>query len=116
MKTQTLIRSTCAAALVLAAVGSVSGVASAESHEPVAPESEVYVTPSSTVPPETMPEVLAETQQRDESSSPPAAAADAEPDSLAFTGSDATGLAVVGGSALAVGVAITVARRRTAGA
>ncbi len=118
MKTPTLLRSACAAAVVLAGVGLASGVASAEGSDPSPTRSEVYVSPSSTVAPETLPEVLNETEQSGEAEAATAqgAEADAAPDSLAFTGSDAMGLAVVGGVVLAAGVAITVTRRRTADA
>lgn len=115
MKTPMLLRSVCAAAVVLAGTGLACGVASAEGAETDPARSEVYVTPSSTVAPEPLPEVLSEADQRGDTQAA-AADADSAPDSLAFTGSDATGLAVVGGVVLAAGVAITVTRRRTADA
>ncbi len=118
MKTKFLLRSACAAAVVVAGIGLASGIAAAEGSDSTSSESEVYVAPSSTVVPDTLPEVLAETDESGEVLSATAESAedDATPDSLAFTGSDAAGLAVVGGAALAAGVAITVARRRTADA
>ena len=119
MKSTTILRSACAAVVLLTGVGLASGVAAAEGADPDPSRSEVYVTPSSTV----APEVLDETEQRGEVHAATAEAAgtdaagtdaaDAAPDSLAFTGSDATSLAVVGGVALAAGVAIVVTRRRT---
>lgn len=115
MKSTTILRSACAAVVLLTGVGLASGVAAAEGADPDPSRSEVYVTPSSTVAPEPLPEVLSEADQRGDTQAA-AADADSAPDSLAFTGSDATGLAVVGGVVLAAGVAITVTRRRTADA
>jgi hypothetical protein len=69
-------------------------------------QTDPYVSPSSTV---VQPEVLS-----NEVSRAPAAAENAAVESsLAFTGGDAAGLALIGGVAVAAGTAITVARRRT---
>lgn len=68
-------------------------------------QTDPYVSPSSVV----KPEVLS-----NEVSQAPAAAENAAVESsLAFTGGDAAGLALIGGVAVAAGTAITVARRRT---
>lgn len=71
-------------------------------------QTDPYVSPSSVV----KPEVLS-----NEVSQAPAAAENAAVESsLAFTGGDAAGLALIGGVAVAAGTAITVARRRTVSA
>jgi hypothetical protein len=68
-------------------------------------QTDPYVSPSSVV----QPEVLS----NEVSQAPAAAESAAVESSLAFTGGDAAGLALIGGVAVAAGTAITVARRRT---
>lgn len=68
-------------------------------------QSDPYVSPSSTV----QPQVLSNQAERP-AAAPQSAAVES---SLAFTGGDAAGLALVGGVAVAAGAAITVARRRS---
>jgi hypothetical protein len=72
-------------------------------------QTDPYVGPSSTV---AQPEVLS----NEVSQAPAAAESAAVESSLAFTGGDAAGLALIGGVAVAAGTAITVARRRTVSA
>ena len=94
-------RTRIALAVAVVGLGTIigAGAAGAQSSDP-------YVSPSSIV----KPEVLSNTASK----SPSAAAAASAESSLAFTGGDAAGLALVGGVAVAAGAAITVARRRTA--
>ncbi len=93
-------RTRIALAVAIVGLGTMvgAGVAGAQSTDP-------YVSPSSVV----KPEVLSETVTK-------SAAAPAVESSLAFTGGDAAGLALIGGVAVAAGAAITVSRRRTAAA
>ena len=71
-------------------------------------QTDPYVSPSSTVAPEVLSNEI--------SQAPAAAESAAVESSLAFTGGDAAGLALIGGVAVAAGTAITVARRRTVSA
>jgi hypothetical protein len=71
-------------------------------------QTDPYVSPSSTVAPEVL--------SNEVSQAPAAAESAAVESSLAFTGGDAAGLALIGGVAVAAGTAITVARRRTVSA
>lgn len=71
-------------------------------------QTDPYVGPSSTVAPEVL--------SNEVSQAPAAAESAAVESSLAFTGGDAAGLALIGGVAVAAGTAITVARRRTVSA
>ncbi|MFN7151407.1 MAG: hypothetical protein ACK4V6_18260, partial [Microthrixaceae bacterium] len=71
-------------------------------------QTDPYVSPSSVVKPEVL--------SNEVSQAPAAAESAAVESSLAFTGGDAVGLALIGGVAVAAGTAITVARRRTVSA
>ena len=101
-------RTRLAVAAIVVAGGTVLGTGVASAADCTDP----YVCPSSVVQNEDTgsdeaPEVLSNTA----SNSPQAAEVQS---SLAFTGSDAAGMALLGGTALAAGTAILVARRRSA--